>query len=303
MTNSFNISVVIPSYNRGQVLLDTITYLRELSNDIQIIVVDQTEQHVDHIADQLSTWHSDNTIELIKLDKPSVVIAMNTGLSAANKDYVLFVDDDIKPFPNLLSEYQSLISNAHFGIVAGRVVQPWDDEQGVNNNSTENFSFNGLQNCDAQYFIGCNVLINKHIALKLGGFDQNFVGTAHDYEREFSDRVLNAGQDVVYCADAAVHHLKEESGGIRTYGHFLKTMKPHHAVGAYYYILRSKRINNKLLRIVHRVRQRVITRTHLKQPWWIPLTLVGDILGIVWASYLWSSGPSLIKQEQHHKQN
>jgi len=303
MTNSFNISIVIPSYNRGQVLLDTIKYLRELSNDIQIIVVDQTEQHVAHIAEQLSTWHSTNTIELIKLDKPSVVIAMNTGLNAANQDYVLFVDDDVRPFPNLLLEYQSLISKTHFGIVAGRVVQPWDDEQGVSNNSTESFSFNGLRNCNAQYFIGCNVLINKRVALKLGGFDQNFVGTAHDYEREFSDRVLNADQNVVYCADAAVYHLKEETGGIRTYGHFLKTMKPHHAVGAYYYILRSKRIDNKLMRIVHRVRQRVITRTHLKQPWWIPLTLVGDILGLVWASYLWVSGPSLINQEQQQKQN
>jgi len=57
------------------------------------------------------------------------------------------------------------------------------------------------------------------------------------------------------------------------------------------------------MRIVHRVRQRVITRTHLKQPWWIPLTLVGDILGLVWASYLWVSGPSLINQEQQQKQN
>jgi len=291
-----SISVVIPTYNRAQVLVDTIEYLHRLSvSPKQIIVVDQTASHPNDIQEQLKNWHESELIEWIVLEHPSVVAAMNVGLQTADSDYVLFLDDDIKPIEGLLNSYTKKLIDKEYGIVAGRVIESWDDPEG--DKSTDSFSFNSLEDGQAPFFMGGNVLVNRAIALELGGFDQNFKGTAHDYEREFSDRVLDAQHEIAYCGSAAIFHLKEESGGIRTYGHFLKTMKPHHAVGAYYYIFTSKRIKNKFVRIVQRLRQRVITRTHLKQPWWIPLTLVGDLLGIAWAGYLWASGPDLITIE------
>jgi len=295
MKQNPKISIVIPTYNRGQILLNTIGYLRKLSNTIEIIIVDQTVQHESSIEKQLNQAHSDKVINLIRLSQPSVVAAMNVGLQTADSDYVLFLDDDIKPIEGLLNNYTKRLIDKEYGIVAGRVIESWDDPEG--DKSTNSFSFNSLEDGQAPFFMGGNVLVNRAIALELGGFDQNFKGTAHDYEREFSDRVLDAQHEIAYCGSAAIFHLKEESGGIRTYGHFLKTMKPHHAVGAYYYIFTSKRIKNKFVRIVQRLRQRVITRTHLKQPWWIPLTLVGDLLGIAWAGYLWASGPDLITIE------
>ena len=43
---SSGISIVIPSYSRGQVLLDTIRHLLELSaRPDEILIVDQTEEH------------------------------------------------------------------------------------------------------------------------------------------------------------------------------------------------------------------------------------------------------------------
>ena len=146
--------------------------------------------------------------------------------------------------------------------------------------------------------MGGNFMVHRQTALEIGGFDENFVGTAHDYEREFSDRTLLAGHQIDYCANAAIHHLKVESGGIRTYGHFLKTVKPHHAVGAYYYILTSKLISNKTQRVLQRLKQRLVTRTHLREPWWIPLTLIGDLLGLAWAIKLKMIGPRHISQSR-----
>ena len=288
-----SISIVIPTFNRGQVLLDTIDFISKLSElPLEFIIVDQTVSPTQHVKQKLEEHHSSGLINWIVLERPSVVAAMNVGLVTAQSDYVLFLDDDIKPCDNLLKNYIKLISKQHCGIVAGRVIQPWDNPEG--DHQPETFSFNSLTNGDAPFFIGANVLINRSTAIQLGGFDENFIGTAHDYEREFSDRVLGANHNIAYCGKAAVHHLKEEAGGIRTYGHFLKTVKPHHAVGAYYYILRSKRVHNKALAVLKRLKQRVATRTHLKQPWWIPLTLIGDILGIIWALKLRLSGPKLI---------
>ncbi len=291
-----SISIVIPTYNRGKVLIDTLQYLLRLSTaPDQIIVVDQTVDPSSDVKKKLKEWHHSTVIDWIVLPQPSVVAAMNVGLQNCNSDYVLFLDDDIQPIEGLIENYLAMTANQEYGIIAGRVIQPWDNPDG--DQTSEEFSFNSRENSNAPFFIGANVLVNRRIALELGGFDENFKGTAHDYEREFSDRVLSTNYQIGYCGSAAVFHLKEQTGGIRTYGHFLKTIKPHHAVGAYYYILRSKRVKHKARKILSRLRQRVVTRTHLTQPWWIPLTLVGDFAGIVWALALYLSGPALLSQK------
>jgi len=303
---STKITIVIPTLNRGTVLIDTINYLSELELQADsILVVDQTEKYPIDIESQLKNLDKQSIIKWIKLTQPSVVAAMNIGLKTAQSDYVLFLDDDIKPRPKLIENYQTFIDTQtitenEIGIIAGRVIQPWNSAEGPDND--QSFSFNSLKNWSAPYFIGANVLVNRNSALSLGGFDENFIGTAHDYEREFSDRVLSSNLAIAYCGQAAVDHLKEVNGGIRTYGHFLKTIKPHHAVGAYYYILRSSRVNNKTLEIFKRLRQRVVTKTHLKQPWWIPATFIGDIMGILWAIKLYFSGAKLISKD-HLKAN
>ena len=59
------ISVVIPTYRREQVLIDTIRALNnELVRDVEIIVVDQTEKHTSDVQRQLSAWHESHSIFL-----------------------------------------------------------------------------------------------------------------------------------------------------------------------------------------------------------------------------------------------
>lgn len=299
MTRIKKISIVIPTLNRGEVLLDTLLYLMNLEVTVgKIIVVDQTLQHSRNTQSQLVEWNRLEKIVWHKLSKPSVVAAMNTGLKISDSKYVLFLDDDIRPIEGLVDNFSKFTIGNEYSLVAGRVIQPWDDPEGLDELHSDNLSFNALKNSSAKYFIGANFLVNREKALDLGGFDENFVGTAHDYEREFSDRVILSGGGIAYCAPAAVHHLKEESGGIRTYGHFLKTIKPHHSLGAYYYILTSRLIDNKVWKILTRLRQRVVTKTHLRAPWWIPLTLIGDLVGLSWAITLYISGPKLINEDR-----
>ena len=250
------------------------------------------------ISKQLTFWHEEKVINWIVLESPSVVAAMNVGLINSSSEYVMFLDDDIKPFDDLVEQYQSRIERHPSDLIAGRVIQPWDNPSGVKLAPNDKFLFNSMDDCQINLFMGGNFLVNRELALALGGFDENFKGTAHNFEREFADRLIGSGHEIHYCAAASIYHLKEESGGIRSYGHFLKTIKPHHAVGAYYYILRSKLVDKKLSRILKRLYERVATKTHLREPWWIPLTLIGDLLGILWAFSMWLAGPKLI--ENHH---
>ena len=299
---TMSISIVIPTLNRGLLLLKTIQDLLAMPSPAnEIIVIDQTESQPYEVAQQLKNWVQDKSISLAHQTTPSVVKAMNAGLVMAKEDYVLFLDDDIKPFNNLIEKHWLFAVSHQCDLVAGRVIQPWDDASGIQTSHDVGRSFNALDSCATEHFIGANFLVKRATAIQVGGFDENFKGTAHDYEREFSDRVrLNEGR-IFYCGDAAVHHLKEPSGGIRAFGHFLKTAKPHHALGAYYYILRSKRVKQKGVKILRRLFERILTRTHMKAPWWIPVTLLGDILGILWAVALWLSPPKLLNRKNSHR--
>lgn len=293
------ISIVIPTLNRGPVLLDTIRYLLNLAEPAdEIIVVDQTDVYDDSTRQQMQRWNSSGKIKWIRETEPSVVKAMNIGLCRASSEYALFLDDDIKPFDNLIGIYQRAVSEQSYKLIAGRVVQPWDDPSGINLKESDEFSFNSLDNADIDRFMGGNFLLHRKTGLAFGGFDEHFKGSAHDYEREFSDRLNNADIKFFYCAAAGIHHLKESTGGIRSHGHFLKTIKPHHALGAYYYVLRSKLVTNKLSSIWRCFRERVFTRTHLREPWWILPSIAGNLVALSWAVWLRTKEPKLIPKDK-----
>lgn len=293
------ISVVIPTLDRGDVLIDTIqNLLPQLTATDEIVVIDQSTHYSAPALSALEKFHQDDSINWIRQTQKSVVVAMNNGLKNAKSDHVLFLDDDITPFVDLVEQHRRFAAEHNCALVAGRVVESWDDPAGVECLPGSKHTFNSLNDRPVDYFMGGNFLVQKSVALSLGGFDENFKGTAHDYEKEFADRITLAGHTILYCGKAAIHHLKVDSGGIRTHGHYLKTAKPHHAVGAYYYLLTSKRVRHKIKHIAKRLKQRLVTRTHLKQPWWIPITLIGDILGLLWAVCLRLKGPDLLNRSR-----
>ena len=117
------LTVVIPTYRREEVLLDTIGGLLKLqSPPAEILVVDQTPVHEQSTDRPLSTLENQRRIRLIRLTEPSVTHAMNIGLRLASSDVVLFVDDDIVPGPRLVDAHAR--AQTKHNIVAGQVLQP-----------------------------------------------------------------------------------------------------------------------------------------------------------------------------------
>jgi hypothetical protein len=93
-----------------------------------------------------------------------------------------------------------------------------------------------------------------------------------------------------------LRHLKAPDGGTRVYGDHLRTVRPSHAVGEYYYILRRCRARAWLRPLFRRVVTAVGTRHHLRHPWWIPVTITAEALGFFWALGLALRGPRYLKQ-------
>jgi GT2 family glycosyltransferase len=289
LTSPLAITVAIPTYRREQVLIDTITSLLGLiPGPSEILVLDQTLGHTQETETLLGKLNEASQIRWIRLPEPSIPGAMNRGLIEARSSIVLFLDDDIVPFADLLNAHLNAHRNGRW-LVAGRVLQPWDDD--VRDAAWSAKQFASTERREIEGFMGGNFSLRRDDALELGGFDENFVRVAYNFEREFADRWRGQGGKILFSPDAAIRHLKAASGGTRTFGEHLTTFLPAHSVGAYYYLLRGRRGQARAREFFGRPIRAVMTRHHLRRPWWIPLTLVAEFTGMLWALALYVRGP------------
>jgi glycosyltransferase involved in cell wall biosynthesis len=289
-----SLAILIPTYGRDHVLIETISALLDLPSPAsEILVLDQTSQHVEECASQLARWHASQAIQWIRIPYPSITVAMNMGLVMATSELVLFLDDDIIPDPDLLVAHRSAAQQYPQSLIAGRVLQPWHDGQPDPADSA--FAFNHLEGRYLKEFMGGNVSMDRQMALKIGGFDRNFVSVAYRFEAEFAFRWLRSGSRIRYEPKALIHHLKVSSGGTRTYGHHLTTIRPDHAVGRYYFNWRTCSFPIAFAQSAGSFFRSILTRHHARKPWWIPLTLFAELRGFLWSCRLAMAGPSLQK--------
>jgi GT2 family glycosyltransferase len=288
------LSVVIPTFRREQVLLDTVQYLLQQEwQPTEILVVDQTQEHSSSTIDRLLEWDREGKVRWIRLPQPSITHAMNAGLERASGDVVVFLDDDIIPDARLLSGHALAHSEGCCNIVAGQVLQPGEEVLPEIADGGE-FRFCSGKRRWVEELMGGNFSVKRDVAIAIGGFDENFVHVAYRFEAEFCDRALHAGERILFEPAASIRHLKAVEGGTRAYGHHLTTVRPSHAVGAYYYLLRARRLRHRFGKILLRMARSIRTRHHLLHPWWIPGTLVAELWGLLWALRLSFGGPRLI---------
>jgi glycosyltransferase involved in cell wall biosynthesis len=284
------LTIVIPTFGRERVLIDTIEALRRLPDRAaEVIVVDQTFVHEPSTKAALKRLSDSGGIVWMRLAHPSIPAAMNAGLIAASQPIVLFLDDDIAPEPGLVSaHHEAHVAHAQ-AIVAGRVLQPWDEGK---ESSRSDAPFAGIRPQWVREFMGGNFSLPRDLALAAGGFDENFVRVAYRFEAEFAHRWQASGHRIRFEPAACIHHLKVASGGTRSFGEHLTTWRPDHAVGAYYWSLRTRSWREFFARPL----RSVATRFHLRHPWRIPATVFAELGGMLWAIGLYFRGPRRIPQ-------
>jgi GT2 family glycosyltransferase len=287
------ISVVIPTYQREQVLVDTIQYLADLSPaPAEILVIDQTLNHESGTQSKLEQFQREGLVRWIRMERPSITAAMNLGLRESRSDIVLFLDDDVVPGQSLVVAHMSAHSAGHH-IVAGQVLQPGEEPIPESVKSRPFIFASSCQQMITELMAG-NFSIKRELGLALGGFDENFVQVAYRFESEFAQRALSAGERIYFEPKASIRHLKVSSGGTRAFGHHLTTIRPSHAVGAYYFLLRSHNVSRRCLNLLRRPFRAVRTKHHATHPWWIPATLASEAMGFAWALFLYLRGPRLL---------
>jgi len=274
----------------------------------EILVIDQTTRHQAKTVIALEKLAISSNIVWRRLDEPSIPKAMNYALMVARGEIVLFLDDDIELTSELVFEHAKEYEDPDVTCVAGRVVQPWEKELDVGESAWEDaqssdpdaFRFNSGRRSAVKRFMGGNFSIRRRSALNLGGFDENFVKAAYRFEAEFANRMLHAGLRIMFQPTASLIHLKENTGGTRSFGNHLRSMWPAHSVGRYYYLLMANQTHRRFRKIVFGPLYAVYTRHHLARPWWIPVTLLSELSGVVWALWLFVRGPKHINLQKSH---
>jgi GT2 family glycosyltransferase len=299
-----DVSIVIPTYRRGSVLLDTVEHLlRQEQPAGEVILVDQTEEHPPEIEARLREWDSHGTVRWVRRDRPSVTAAMNAGLLVANGEIVLFLDDDIVPSPSLVAEHARNHLDPEVVGVVGQILQPGqeavsrgDYEAGTGIWRDMAFPFNSDEPALLFNGVACNLSVRRDAALRAGGVDENFVGVAYRFETDFCRRLVRTGGKLVFDPRASLRHLQVARGGTRAFGEPLRSGSPAHSVGDYYLAFRETRGSERAAYILYRFYRSVRTRYHLTHPWWILVKWLGELRGLALAYRLSRRPPKLLPQ-------
>ena len=218
-------SIIIPTYNRGHLLCNTLTNLiGQLPPDGEIVVVDQSDEVCSELM-EIAKNHS-TQIHYYKIFVKGLPHARNYGLKRAIGEIVIFCDDDVIPNNNFIENHLQNYQEKEVGGVGGRIILNGNqshDNANINKvigkirwwdtHLIDNFDAAGRAYID--HVQGCNMSFRKEALVKVGGFDERFGGSAHLEETDLCLRIRKAGYKIVFDPAAELIHLKDAKGGCR----------------------------------------------------------------------------------------
>jgi GT2 family glycosyltransferase len=212
-------SIIIVSYRRTEILKETLELLQPIvDDDVEVIIVEQLAPTEN--ADLFSKFKN---VRYFNLEQPGMVGARNFGILQAQYDVILFLDDDVKPSPQLIQGHLSRYCEPSVGGVAGHILElheqsvpKIDPKALVPFTGLEYISFNHLERIDMFTARGCNMSFRRSILLEIGGFDTYLLPPfSFREDTDISFRVRQAGYRLVFEPTASLVHLSAKSGGTR----------------------------------------------------------------------------------------
>jgi glycosyltransferase involved in cell wall biosynthesis len=232
------VSVVIPSYNRGHLLEQTIpSYLQSCVGEM-IIIDDASTDDTATVIERLQI--QDSRIHYIRLpENRKQVYAKNRGIEAAKYPYLYFGDDDSFVTANTINILLSEMKQQQADIVGAKALY-MEDSNDVNNvpeflrcfdimakdiydivdlaNLKFNFTLSTLQATKVPVTHAC-FLIKRELAQRIM-FDENYKFNAYREETDFLIRANLAGASIYYQPQAIQINLPRQmaTGGAHTGG-------------------------------------------------------------------------------------
>lgn len=224
-----DISVVIPTYNREDELINTMrAVLNQSHKDLELIVLDQSHNHLPETKKAISGL-KDSRFRYIKIWPPSLPAARNFGLQTAKAPIVLFLDDDIEPVKDLVKYHlEAYAKHPEISAVGGRVLQdgfPIKAQMlSFDKHAVSHGVFTASKAGYTNAFPGGNHSLKVSDALAVGGYDTRYYRIAFREESDMSLKMARAGMKIYYEPRAEIFHLDTVSGGLRHYTNLFDTL-------------------------------------------------------------------------------
>lgn len=206
-------TVVIPTLNRREVLLRVLDAVaRQDSPELLegIIVVD--DRSTDGTFEAVSELDLGVPLEVYR-SRDTGPASRNTGFDAARGRYIMMLDDDTVPAPDLLAEHHRRREGVGFKhCVRGMVTWPPEIEETpfmrfVDRHYQSRIEeLEGKTEVDFEGFMSGNLSIDRELLLEHGGFDTGFV-----YGFADTDLGLRLSRDdvrILYAPDAVAWHYR-----------------------------------------------------------------------------------------------
>jgi GT2 family glycosyltransferase len=186
---------------------------------VELIIVDQS----DKVSSALAT-HADRRIVYRQVPFKNLPKARNYGVTLACGDVVLFLDDDVEAVSGVVDAHVLAHVRTGADVVTGPVLARGErmiSLAQISPSMQEKMRAGEalVPNIDVQFSPlfapGCNASYRKEILQRVGGFDENFIGSAVGEDEEMCYRVKADGGRIIYDPAASIVHLHVPMGGCR----------------------------------------------------------------------------------------
>lgn len=207
-------TVCIVTYRRAVFLRRCLESLqRDLTADVEVVIVDASPQDARAMVAQVRP-------SAVYVHAPQVAgwmtRARNEALRHAHGDVISFLDDDVVISPGWQSAVLAAFADSSVAAVAGRTrnLQPGEEEYGQpigrllpDGSLTEGFASLPTGPAEVDHGIGANMSFRRSVLARLGGFRDDYPGTAMREDTDIYLRIARLGEQALFVPDAVVDHL------------------------------------------------------------------------------------------------
>jgi GT2 family glycosyltransferase len=222
--NAPELSVVIPTLDRGRLLHDTVRQvLAQRFTDLELLIVDQSGDTGRTENEAFVRGLGDPRVHYLHLSRHGLPNARNEGLARVRGRVVLFLDDDVILLGDDFLDVHvgAYTAFPEVGAVTGRVV-----ERSVRPNAARTSAhispggrtITNLWGTERAFLASCkgaNMSYRMEAVRQVGGFDRRYTGTALLEDTDYGYRVGAKGWKVLYEPRAELVHLSAPTGGVR----------------------------------------------------------------------------------------
>ena len=218
------VSLIIPTYNRQEIVFQTLQYIKQQSiSGFEVVLVDQTESN----DSNLNNFKDDGfKYKYLKIKETGLPNARNVGAENAKGEILIFIDDDSIPDSDLIQSYMNLFNDYEKDkfCIGGRIIEKNTTMFKESNSIVGGWitwygktlkNFDTVKSGECEWASGGNFGLTKDLFIEAGGFDPNFIGTAVLEDGDFGYAVKKIGGGVYYYPEPVIEHLRIPTGGVR----------------------------------------------------------------------------------------